>query len=168
MFAFMALAVSCTQKDNKPSDSKADYLASYSGKYMAPNDIAGWTETYSPNFSVTLILYSDKTCEISAGILEWPVNTEYDKLELYYRTTNTGLELYEEDKEFSNPIFIVSSKTIQSDLDPEKDLVNYLGYQLEMRWEKSLGKVWDKYSDIALWPKKLALVWRPSDINDVL
>ena len=167
LLVLCVVAFSCTQKaDAGKSDNDAVYLASYTGKYYAPDHISGWAESFSPNFSATLILYTNLTCELNAGIMEWPYKTECDNLKLRYKATASGLDLF--DADHSEPVLTVTSKEINPENDPGQDLVNYLGYQLDLHLQKSLGKVWDAYSGLADWPNNITLTWQDSNVDDVL
>lgn len=162
----IVLALSCSaniQKDN--TNNNNEYLSSYFGKYYVEGDIYNWSQNYSPNLTVILILYSNYTCEVRAGVLEWPYITEYDKLELRYNVTDSGLTLFE--STVSDPVFTISAIDMQPNLDPKQDLVNYLGPKIEMHWIKSLGTVWDTFSKMALWPYEITLDWAHANIDDI-
>lgn len=167
LFAGIILVLSCSRETGLNTDTEdLVFLGSYSGKIEVKDTPLGWDEKYKPNLTIILLLYGDNVCEVHAGIMEWPYKTEYDKLELMFRTTEEGLVLY--DFATLETVFMVSAINRNTNIDPETDLVNYLGSRLFISWQKSFGKVWDKYSELAAWPKDMALDWDPSDYNDII
>ena len=164
LIAGVTLALSCAQKPGP--DTKSEelvFLAGYFGKAMVETP-SGWEEKYQPNLSITLLLYSDNKCVVNAGLMEWPHKQEYDELVLRYRKEESGLVLYDR----SSKIIFTIIADVNAFSDPETELANYLGGPVLIRWQESLGMVWDKYSALASWPMEMTLELTPADYDDVV
>ena len=158
ILSMVVIAGACSQKINQTDDALC--VGGYFGRHYVTNEVTGWNQPYNPDMSASLSLFNDETCLVIVGLMASPYIVDVDRFNLHYAVTSDGLDIY--DTNPSNPVFIVSSSSINYEVD-KKDIVNYLGYApLIMSWTGSLGKAWDKYSSFG-WPNKIELKYTVFD-----
>ena len=144
-----------------------EYYESYATHLVVEDVPDGWDQSYQPFLDVALILDpSDKTGLISFGnfVINYSETREFS-----YQINDEGIQLF--DQQGKQSIFAIDRLDKQgtgSPINPDIDIVGFLGLKLRLLWTSSPSDEWEKIALVQGWPHSVELEYQPPVCEDIL